>query len=413
MPSPAPEAGGVVVTGLGVTSAVGRGTDDFTAALLEGRHAFGTLTRPGRTVPGREVEFLGAEIADADLTAPDSVPPRALRTASLSARVAVATLDQAWREAGLDDVDPERIGLVVGGSNVQQRELVEQHARHAADPRFVRPTYGMLFMDTDLCGLSTELFGIRGFANTVGGASASGLLAVLHAVQAVRSGQVDVCVAVGALMDVSYWECLAFRAMGAMGSDRHADDPAAACRPFDTGRDGFVYGESCAAIVVERDGARSHPVPYARVLGSGVAMDGNRNPNPSLDGEVKVVESALRQAGIAAAEVDYVNPHGTGSPLGDETELAALTRCGLTHARINSTKSITGHGLSAAGAVEVAATLLQMRAGQLHPSRNLIDPIDPAFNWVGDAAVDHRVRTAVSLSMGFGGISSAICLGEY
>jgi malonyl-ACP decarboxylase len=413
MPSLGPDAGEVVVTGLGVTSAVGRGIGDFTASLLAGRHAFGTMARPGRLVPGLATGFLGAEIADVNLAAPDSVPQRALRTASLSGRVAVGTLDEAWRDAALDDVDPRRIGLVVGGSNVQQRDLLEQRARHAANPRFVRPTYGMVFMDTDLCGLCTELFDIRGFANTVGGASASGLLAVLQAVDAVRSGRVDVCIAVGALMDLSHWEFQAFRAMGAMGSDRHADDPAAACRPFDTARDGFVYGEACAAVVVERDGRRAHPAPYARVLGSGVAVDGNRNPNPSLEGEIRVLEAALNEAGVSAAEVDYVNPHGTGSPLGDEIELEALRKSGLAHARVNTTKSITGHGLTAAGAVEVAATLLQMRVGQLHPSRNLTDPIDPSFNWVGDTAVAEPVRMAVSLSMGFGGISSAICLGSY
>ncbi|MBP0454645.1 polyketide beta-ketoacyl:ACP synthase [Kitasatospora sp. RG8] len=406
----------VVVTGLGVTSAVGQGKGDFTAALLGGRHAFGTLKRPGRQVPpapagtpdGAEASFLGAEIAE--LTMPAAIPPRALRTASLSSRAALATLDEAWREAGLDDADPRRIGLVIGGSNVQQRELTQLHARHADRPEFLRPTYGMAFMDTDLCGFCTEAFPIRGFAQTLGGASASGLLAVLQAVRAVQSGQVDVCIAMGALMDLSYWECLAFRAMGAMGSTRWADDPAAACRPFDRGRDGFVFGEACAAVVVEREGARRHPAPYARFGGGATAMDGNRNPNPSFDGEVGVVRAALAEAGIPASAVDYVNPHGTGSPTGDDTELRALREVGLTRARINATKSITGHGLTAAGAVEVVVTLLQMREQKLHPTRNLADPVDPSFAWVREEAEPWSFETAVSLSMGFGGISSAICL---
>ena len=226
-----------------------------------------------------------------------------------------------------------------------------------------------------------------------------------------ESGQVDVCVALGALMDVSYWEGLAFRAMGAMGSDRFADSPALACRPFDQDRNGFIFGEACGAIVVEREGARGgQAAPYARFRGGAVAMDGNRNPNPSLEGEKRVIAATLREAGLLASSIDYVNPHGTGSPIGDEIELQALKECKLEHAWINATKSITGHGLSAAGIVEVIATVLQMKKGQLHPTRNLVRPIDGSFNWVREQSVAHPIRAALSLSMGFGGISSAICL---
>lgn len=415
MTSPRSDARDVVVTGLGITTAVGQGKEDFVAALLDGRHAFGVLQRPGRQVPAGSADgttaFLGAEMGEPIL--PKSITARTVRTASLSAKAALTTLYEAWHEAGLEEADPSRIGLVIGGSNVQQREVTLLHARYADRPEFLRPTYGLGFMDSDLCGFCTEQFPIRGFAHTLGGASASGLLAVLQAVRAVQSGQVDVCIALGALMDLSYWECLAFRAMGAMGSHRWADDPAAACRPFDRNHDGFIFGEACAAVVVERADGRRHPTPYARFRGGATAMDGTRNPHPSLEGEVSVVEVALREAGLSASAVDYVNPHGTGSPTGDAVELEALARCGLTHARINATKSITGHGLAAAGAVEVVATLLQMREQKLHPTRNLDDPLDAAFPWVREKAEDFAFRTAVSLSMGFGGISSAICLEKW
>ncbi|MBT2404433.1 MULTISPECIES: beta-ketoacyl synthase N-terminal-like domain-containing protein [unclassified Streptomyces] len=412
MTSPRSDGRDVVVTGLGVTTAVGQGKDDFVAALLDGRHAFGFMQRPGRLPPAPSTDgsavFLGAEIGE--LSLPGSIAARSVRTASLSARAALATLYEAWHEAGLDDADPSRIGLVVGGSNVQQRELTLLHARHADRPEFLRPTYGMGFMDSDLCGFCTEQFPIRGFAHTLGGASASGLLAVLQAVRAVQSGEVDVCIALGALMDLSYWECLAFQSMGAMGSHRWADDPAAACRPFDRNHDGFIFGEACAAVVVERADGRRHPAPYARFRGGGRAMDGTRNPHPSVEGEVAVIQAALREAGLTASAIDYVNAHGTGSPTGDAVELRALARCGLTDARINATKSITGHGLTAAGAVEIVATLLQMREQKLHPTRNLVDPLDETFPWVREKAEDCAVRTAVSLSMGFGGVSAAICL---
>lgn len=408
-----PEGTTIVVTGLGVTSAVGQGKASFISALLEGRHRFAIMQRSGRQCPSGNTAFLGAEISA--LSMPESIPRSALRTASFSAQVALATLHEAWDEAKLHDIAPERIGLVIGGSNVQQRELIQTYDTYRNREAFLRPTYGMSFMDSDLCGLCTEVFGIRGFAHTAGGASASGQLAILQAIQAVQSGQVDVCIAIGALMDISYWECQAFRSLGAMGSDRYAQEPASACRPFDEDRDGFIFGESCGALVIERTGVAPRPgvAPYARFSGWAIALDGNRNPNPSLEGEIRVIQSALRQAKLSAREIDYVNPHGTGSAIGDVTELQALRRCELDHAYLNATKSIVGHGLTAAGAVEMIAILLQMRAGRLHPTHNLENPIERSYNWVRHQAIPHSIENALNMSMGFGGVNSAICLQRY
>lgn len=406
----------IAITGVGVTSAIGRGKADFTSALLQGRHNFSIMKRAGRQSPessegaGQGTAFLGAEIAD--LTMPESLDQSVMRTASFSAQVALVTLQEAWTDAKLDEADPHRIGLVIGGSNVQQRELIETHKVYRDRLHFVRPTYGISFMDSDLCGLCTELFGIKGFAYTVGGASASGQLAIIQAIQAVQSGQVECCIAIGALMDLSYWECQGFRSLGAMGSDRFADQAALACRPFDQDRDGFIYGESCGVVVVERSNSTSRKgvKPYARVSGWAMGMDGNRNPNPSFEGEVRVIQKALEHAKLTAKEIDYINPHGTGSTIGDETELRAFGHCELNHAYLNATKSIIGHGLSAAGTVEVIATLLQMKEAQLHPTRNLENPIEPSFNWVRHQAKSYAIENALTMSMGFGGINTAICL---
>lgn len=413
----------IVITGLGVTSSVGQGKADFIAALLQGQHKFAVMQRPGRqtSLPVSEVgaeaeqatEFLGAEISA--LFMPDSIPTNLLRTASLSGQVALATLHEAWHEAQLADVDPERIGLIIGGSNFQQRELVQTHQTYQNRMQFLRPTYGMSFMDSDLCGLCTEVFGIKGFAYTLGGASASGQVAIVQAIEAVQSGQVDICIAMGALMDLSYWECQGFRSLGAMGSDRYAKEPALACRPFDKDRDGFIFGENCGAIVIEKLNSRKrmNTNPYARISGWAVGMDGNRNPNPSFEGEVRAIQKALALAKLSAKEIDYLNPHGTGSGIGDITELQAIQHCGLNHAYLNATKSIVGHGLSAAGAVELIAILLQMKAGQLHPTRNLENPMESAYNWVQQKAISHHIENALNLSMGFGGINSAVCLQRY
>ena len=417
-----------VVTGLGVVSAIGQGKQEFARSLFDGRSAFGTLRRPGRQLPaaqhgnghanghghepGNDHEpgngaphdntavFLGAEIAD--LRLPVSLPRKGLRTASLSSRAALAALHEAWHEARLDDVRPERIGLIVGGSNFQQRELLRAQEEQTQQPWYIRPGYGHAFMDTDLCGLCTEMFNIRGFAYTLGAASASGQVAILQAVEAVRSEQADVCIAIGALTDLSYWELQALTSMGAMGS---------ACRPFDAEREGFVYGEACGAVVIERADRIQRPgvERYARCLGGAMIMDGNRHPNPSLIGECSAISHALRRAGLLPQQIDYVNPHGSGSRIGDETELQALRTCDLQHAWINTTKSITGHGLAAAGAVEVVATLLQMRAGRLHPSRNLDRPMEPCWCFVRDTAQSCDVQHALTISIGFGGVNSALC----
>jgi malonyl-ACP decarboxylase len=394
-----------VITGVGITTATGQGRSDVLKALLAGRHAFAVMSRPGRQ--HRDSAFLGAEIPG--LRLPDDVPYKLERTASLSSLVALATAVEAWADAGLDAVDPHRVGLIVGGSNLQQRELVLMHERYRDREAFLRPGYGQLFLDTDVAAVCGEHLGVRGMTYTVGGASAAGQLAVIHAAQAVREGQLDACVAVGPLTDLSYWECEALRSLGAMGSGRYAEDPPAACRPFDRRRDGFIFGESCAAVVIEpADAARR--APYALIEGWSFTADGRRSPSPSLEGEVAAIENALRTAGWRARDVDYVNPHGTGSAAGDDVELDALGKCGLTGARMNATKALLGHGISSAGAVEIVATLLQMVAGWLHPTRNLDEPIDPSRAWVGSAAEPHRIERALNLSFGFGGLNTAICL---
>jgi malonyl-ACP decarboxylase len=394
-----------VVTGLGIIAATGQGKSAFGKALFDGATAFRVMQRPGRQ---RESAYLGAEIPE--IVSPE-IARQTLRTASLSAQAALAVVSEAWSEARLSEMDPHRIGLIVGGSNVQQRELTKIHEAYQQSPEFLRPTYALSFMDSDLCGFCTAQFGIRGLAYTVGGASASGQLAIIQAAQAVLADQVDVCIAVGALTDLSHWECRALRAIGAMGSDRYANEPELACRPFDRDHDGFIFGESSGAVVIESEESsrRRGMKPYGALAGWGMAMDGNRNPDPSLDGEVRAMQRALDGAGWSPAQIDYVNPHGTGSVAGDGTELQALQACGMSGVFLNATKSLLGHGLSAAGTVEVIATLLQMQAGRLHPTRNLVHPIDPSFRWVRDEPADHPIEKALTLSMGFGGINTALC----
>jgi malonyl-ACP decarboxylase len=407
-----PQPDDLVISGAGITSAIGQGLPAFTSALFGGETAFREMRRPGRQRPqwAEGDLYLGAELES--LALPDGISGHKLPSASLSAQAALATVHEAWQNAKLEQVDPQRIGLIVGGSNLQQRELLLTQEKYRDKIAFLRPTYGFAFLDSDIAAVCSEAFGIRGPCFTVGGASASGHVAAIQGIQAIASGAVDACIVVGALTDLSYFECQALRSMGAMGSDRFAGRPKLACRPFDSESDGFIYGEGCGAIVMERHSHAQRPGVQAILAFSGwaMSMDANRGPECSLDGEINVIQKVLQQAGIAPREIDYVNPHGSGSSLGDRTELQALRACGLSHAPINATKSITGHTLSAAGVVELIATLVQMRAGKLHPSRNLENPIDSSFRWIGPVAEEHPVRAALNLSYGFGGINTAICL---
>src|SRR5260370_10464954 len=191
-----------VVTGIGVISAIGQGKEAFASALLAGESAFRVMQRPGRQ---RESAYVGAEIGE--ISFPARIPRQTLRAASLSAQAALAVLEEAWSEARLSDVDPRRIGLIVGGSNVQQRELEQVHETYRDRASFLRPTYALSFMDSDLCGFCTAQFGIRGPAYTVGGASASGQLAIAQPAHSGLTKQVDFCIALRARMDLSHCEC--------------------------------------------------------------------------------------------------------------------------------------------------------------------------------------------------------------
>ena len=152
--------------------------------------------------------------------------------------------------------------------------------------------------------------------------------------------------------------------------------------------------------------------PYGTLAGWAHLASGNRGPEPSLEGELSAIRAALAMADLPPGAIDYVNAHATGTPLGDETELAALRAAGLGQARINATKSLIGHGLASAGAVELAAVLIQMRDGRLHPTRHLDNPLDPAMGFVRGAPEECRIRTALKLSFGFGGVDTALVIRE-
>ena len=403
----------IEITGMGIITSIGQTIADFQSALLAGKTQFSYLKRPGRK---GSKSFIGAELPDINVQSKIPEYSGLLRSASWSTQIATMAVSEAWQDAQLSSYqfNPERIGIIVGGSNFQQRYQQQIWERYQSRPQFLRPTYGITLWDTDLMGLLSECFQIQGEGYSVGGASASGAISIIHAARQIQMGITDISIAVAPLFDISQWECQGLINLGAMGSERFSANPNLACRPFDKDHDGFIYGEGCGVVVLEKAAhAQQRGVTsYGELIGWSHILDGERGPKPSQKGEERAINAALTMAKLQPEQIDYVNTHGTSSPMGDKTEVAALKCVGLSHCLINATKSLTGHCVTAAGIVEFIATLLQMKAGFCHPTHNLLNPVDITLNWVRQTAVEAQINYAISNSFAFGGINAALVIGK-
>ncbi len=411
------------VVGTGVVTSVARDIESFSKALRDGACGIDQLRR---TEGGAVPRGIGAEILDFDWrTCVGGVPGfdrefggragKILNRAPESTRLSACAAVQALTQSRLLDSRPptDRVGLIVAGSNIHQRFIHENGVRFLEEPEFINPSYALSFLDSSQVGCLSELFGIHGMGYTVGGASASGNVALYHAWQWIRHGVVDACVVVGASADFSGVERQGFSILGAACGEERRDQPKRACRPFDRDRSGFVLGEGSGCVVLENlDAALGRKaVVLGELLGGSLALDGNSLPNPSCAGELRAMRLAMEQAGVTPGQVDYINAHGSSSRLGDEVECEAiLALFGLLAGRVpvNSTKSITGHCMFAAGIIEFIACLIQMNEGFVHPNLNLENPIEPGIKFAGAEAAPLDARIALSNGFGFGGINSSL-----
>lgn len=418
----------VMVTGMGVVSSVGCSTQDLETALRTGRS--GIVGLPSGASPANGVragaflrgfsweDWLGS--CDA-LDDPTRVRARkVLANTTDSARWSVVAALQAWLAAGLLPGSPagQSTALVVAGSNLSQGYGFENAGRFINRSGWINPKYAVSFWDTNQLGCVSEILGIGGLGWTTGAASASGNVALFQAWQLIRTGVCERCLVVGAGFEFSAVELEALALLGAASTqDPVGEEPAALCCPFDAAHSGFVAGEGAGAMVLEADGGdlaadRSRAV-IGCLLGASVGLDGTHLPEPSLEGEARAMSEALKAAGLRPEDVDYINAHGSGSPLGDRTECAAIRRAlggSAGKAWINSTKAFTGHCVSASGVLEAIATLLQLRGGFLHGNPHLINPIDSELRFVGRQASGLRAHRALSNGFGFGGINSSLVL---
>ena len=412
------------MTGAGVLCATAPDTDAFAGALRAGTSGIGLRTVGGEYQELRPrlcADLTGFDLRTAVAARPEGLRRSALRIAGrspLSVQASVTVALEAWERAGLhtSPAPGERTGLVVAGHNLGGRYAEEVRHRYAGSPVHLPARYPLQFMDTDHVGTVSQLLGITGEGYTVGGASASGNVAVINAARLVASGDVDVCLVLGALTDLSDMERQAFYNLGAMAGGR-GTAPQESSRPFDADREGFVPGQGAACLVLESaaSATRRGAGVWARLAGYALRLDGNGLADPSLAGEAEVMARAIRHAGLEPDGIDYVNAHGTGSPLGDEVELAALrTVFGESAGRpwVNSTKGLVGHCLCAAGVVEAVATLLQMRDGFVHANANLRRPLGAGGQLVGGRSRPAAIEHAVSNGFGFGGFNTSVVFGR-
>ncbi|WP_104633368.1 beta-ketoacyl synthase N-terminal-like domain-containing protein [Streptomyces sp. MH60] len=428
MSGPAADGRAVVVTGLGVLGAVATGPEDLTAALRSGRCALSAPSppadadRPGVSWPAFTADLAADDVPDRALETlpglPDALRGAARRTvlrAPVPVRTGVVAALQAWLEAGLDRTapPPERIGVAVAGNNLTERVTEDGRARAERNPAHLPARYALQHQDTDHVATLSRVLGLRGEGCTVGGASASGNLALVHGARMLTAGAADVCLVVGAMTRLSRLQTRGFLTLGAMApADGAPPRPPA---PFDTGHRGFHPGQAAACMVLETAAsARLRGAPaLAGIAGGAVVLDGNHLADPSVDGEARAMSGALARAGVGAADIGWVSAHGTGSPLGDRTEADALRKVFGADDEgpwINATKTLSGHCLSAAGVVEAVAAVLQLRAGFVHPDPGLREPVDAGLRFVRDEPRRASGGFVLSNGFGFGGINTAVVL---
>jgi 3-oxoacyl-[acyl-carrier-protein] synthase II len=402
----------VVVTGLGVVSPVGLTAPATWEALVRGESGVGPITLFDPV--GQDVTF-AAEVKDFE---PGRYMDRKeVRRTDRVIQLAVAATHEALEMAGLTitDDNADEIGVVIGSGIGGIMTLSEGFSTlHAKGPGRVSPFLAAMMLPDMPAGYVSIHFGARGPNYCTVSACSTGADAIGNAFEIVRRGAARVMIAGGAEAPITPIGIAAFAAARALSTRN--DDPAHASRPFDRDRDGFVMGEGAGVLVLESlESARERGATIlAELAGYGNAADANHITQPSEGGEggVRAMRLALRQAGISPADIDYVNAHGTSTPMNDRYETMGLkTVFGECAARvpISSTKSMIGHLLGAAGSVEAAVCVQAIRHGVIPPTINYRTP-DPEcdLDYVPNEAREAPVRVALTNSFGFGGHNASL-----
>lgn len=412
----------VVVTGLGAVTPVGNDVATTWRALLDGRSGGGMITR--FDAERFSVRF-ACEVKGFDAAL--YMDRKEAKRADLYTQYAMAASVQAMRDAGFGDGTgpgtgyvPEETGVVIGSGIGGLRTMEEQHANYLAHgPKRISPFFIPMFISDIAAGVVSMRFGAKGPNFATVSACSTSAHAIGTGMRAIQYGEADVMIVGGSEAAVTPMSIGGFASMGAL-SGRN-DSPATASRPFDATRDGFVLGEGAGVVVLEAlEHARARGARiYGELVGYSATGDAyHLTGQPEAhEGLQRSMRRALRDAGLAPEDVDYINAHGTSTPLNDPNEAKAIRAVFGDHADrvlVSSTKSATGHMLGAAGVVELIACALAVTEGVVPPTINHTTP-DPeiTLDVVPNVARRHRVRVALSNSSGFGGHNATLALRSY
>jgi 3-oxoacyl-[acyl-carrier-protein] synthase II len=407
----------VVITGLGVLTPVGNTVDTYWNALLAGQSGAATITRFDTT--GHSVTF-AAEVKNFDPG--HYMDPKEAKRMDLFSQYAVAAAKGAVEDAKIDfsKEDRFRCGAVIASGIGGLTEMQEQNKKYLEKgPSRISPFFVPKMMLNAAAGQIAIAHGLGGPNWGVASACASANHAMGTALRTIQYGDADVMLTGGSEAAMTYLAIAGFSNMGALSTRN--DAPGKASRPFDKNRDGFVLGEGAAILVFEKlEHAQGRGAKiYAEVLGIGNSDDAYHitAPDPDGTGGAYAMNAALKDAGLKPEQMSYINAHGTSTPLNDKIETAAIKRTFGDYAKkipVSSTKSMIGHLLGAAAAVELVATILSIRDGVVHPTANYETP-DPEcdLDYVPGSKRAVDVRYAMSNSLGFGGHNSAIIIGKF
>jgi 3-oxoacyl-[acyl-carrier-protein] synthase II len=409
----------VVVTGLGAISPVGNDVATTWRSLLDGVGGVGAISKfDPATFPVR----IAAEVKGFDpLSAMDR---KEAKRADPYVQYAVAAAVEAMNDAGLGDragYDPEMTGVILGSGIGGLKSFEEQHdVYRERGPSKISPFFIPMFIADIGAGIVSMHFGAKGPNYATVSACATSAHAIGDAFRTIQYGDADVIITGGAEATVTPMAIGGFANMKAL-SERN-DSPETASRPFEIGRDGFVMGEGAGVVILEeleharRRGARI----YAEIVGYGATGDAYHltGQPPEHEGLQRAMRRALADGGLTPADVDYVNAHGTSTPLNDVNEAKAISRVFGEHAAaisVSSTKSATGHMLGAAGGIEFIACVLAMRDQVIPPTINLaqVDPECGPLDFTPNVAKRRVVRAALSNSAGFGGHNVSVAVRQY
>jgi 3-oxoacyl-[acyl-carrier-protein] synthase II len=400
----------VVVTGLGIVSPIGIGHAAAWDNLVNGRSGVGPITHfDASGLPTR----IAAEVKD--FTASDWMAQKETRRSDTFIHYGLAATRLALEDAGLaiDDANAERVGVNMG-SGIGGLPMIEENIREmvAKGPRRISPFFVPGSIINMVAGMISIQFGAKGPNLSMVSACTTSSHCIGDAGRVIEYGDADVMIAGGAEATISMSGVGGFCSLKAL-SERN-DDPATASRPFDRDRDGFVLGEGAGVLILEeyefarKRGARI----YAELAGMGMSADANHITAPNMDGPRRAMLACLRNAGANPADVQYMNAHGTSTMLGDANETAAIKAALGDHAykiAVNSTKSMHGHLLGAAGGVEAVITTLALHHQVSPPTINIFNQ-DPAcdLDYVANTARDMKIDFALSNSFGFGGTNGTL-----